>query len=116
MRDAENVARLRLAETALAVERYRLKNENRLPENLENLTPAHLKGVPQDPFDGKPPRYERLGGSYVPSSIGEDGGAFGSQESPGRSRIAYDLRFSVERREDFRGAVRPQRRRILGGV
>jgi hypothetical protein len=45
-----------LADTAIAIERYRRKH-GKLPEKLEELVPEFLPEVPLDPFDGQPLRY-----------------------------------------------------------
>src|SRR5262249_4979768 len=49
-------ATLLSAATAIACERFRLKN-NRWPRELAELTPAFLPAVPTNPFDGKPIGY-----------------------------------------------------------
>lgn len=67
------VSQLQCAETALAVERYRLKYQ-RLPESLEALVPEFIETVYLDPFDGEPLRYQlRDEGGYTIYCIGEDG-------------------------------------------
>ena len=64
---------LQCAETALAIERYRLKYQF-LPASLEDLVPEFIDTVPLDPFDGKPIRYLlRDTGGYTLYIIGEDG-------------------------------------------
>jgi hypothetical protein len=73
VRDADHVARVRVAVAALAVERFRLAHTNALPESLEQLAPACCKAMPADPFDGKPLRYKTHGASYAVYSIGSDG-------------------------------------------
>jgi len=49
IREADGFARIRLATTAIAVERFRLAC-GRLPENLNELVPQFLSAVPADPF------------------------------------------------------------------
>lgn len=64
-----------LAQTALAVARYRLAN-GRLPDDLEGLVPAFLSEVARDFYssDGDNIRYrQRDNGEYVVYSIGRDG-------------------------------------------
>ena len=64
---------LQTTETALAIERYRLKY-NSLPDTLETLVPEFIETVYLDPFDGKPIRYVKLEqGGYMLYTIGEDG-------------------------------------------
>src|SRR6266516_4850605 len=73
LKQAENAARLRVAQTVFAVERYRLANPSRLPASLDDLKPAFLTSVPTDPFDGQPLRYKkRSANSYVVYSVGKD--------------------------------------------
>ncbi|MBI4027834.1 MAG: hypothetical protein HY360_22810 [Verrucomicrobia bacterium] len=81
VRDIGCVAYLRIAETAIAIERYRLAR-GRLPDQLNDLVPANLPAVPVDPFDGKPIRYKPSGKGYVVWSIGNDGKDDGGKEWP----------------------------------
>lgn len=53
-------AQVRLAQTACALERYRL-TEGRYPERLDALVPRWFATLPVDPMDGKPLRYARDG-------------------------------------------------------
>jgi len=97
---AESVGRLRVAQTALAVERYRLAHGNTLPASLNELTPKYLEVVPDDPFDGKPLRYKKLSPKgYVVYSIGrnrqDDGGT--PKPTGGKADGPYDLTFAVRR-------------------
>ncbi len=99
-RFAEDSARLRAAQVALAIERHRLTHQNQLPASLNALVPAYLKSVPVDPFDGEPIRYRRLPKGYVVYSIGSDGADDGGTEKPpGKTTKddGYDLTFTVER-------------------
>jgi hypothetical protein len=90
------------AQTALAVERYRLA-EGRLPESLENLVPAYMEVVPKDPFDGRRLRYFTRESGFVVYSIGDDltdnGGA--ERDSQKRDRrgkpLPWDITFIMER-------------------
>lgn len=77
---AEAVARIRLARTVLAVERYRLKHGGVLPTSLADVSAELSGGVPEDPFDGQPLRYKQLSArGYTVYSVGadrkDDGGA-----------------------------------------
>jgi hypothetical protein len=58
-------------ETALAIERYRLAHQSRLPETLSAL-PAFCAGVPADPYDGHPLRFGKGQAGYVVYSIGRE--------------------------------------------
>ncbi len=94
------IALMRTAETALAVERYRLANKGQLPSDLNALTPEFLSVVPIDPFDGRPLRYSRLAKGYVVYSIGVDGQDNGGKESERASKAGEDgtdITFTVER-------------------
>jgi hypothetical protein len=72
IKDAEHRARARVALTVIAIERFRLENENRLPDGLAALAPKYLAAVPLDPFDGRPLRFRRLSMGYMVYSIGTD--------------------------------------------
>jgi hypothetical protein len=92
-------ARIRDAQTAIAVERYRLAH-GRLPNQLSELSPTFLPAVPADPFDGKPLRYKPLAKGYVVYSVGEDREDNGGTEknSKGLSYVpGTDITFVVER-------------------
>jgi len=52
------VAKLRAAESALAVARFKAAN-GRLPNSLAELVPGFLTSVPLDPFDGKPMKFKK---------------------------------------------------------
>jgi hypothetical protein len=72
-RGAEAVARIRLARTVLAVERYRLKHSGALPTSLAEVSAELSGGIPEDPFDGQPLRYRQLSTSrYAVWSVGTD--------------------------------------------
>ncbi len=97
MIDLRGIARMDCAITALEVERYRLA-EGRLPETLEALVPKFIEGVPIDPFDEQPLRYNRLDKGYTIYSIGEDGEDNGGVPKAKVEKGAkYDLPFTVER-------------------
>ncbi len=70
-RQAGAVARVRLACTAIAIERYRLANHS-LPATLSDLVPDWLRGIPVDPYDGLPLRYKDTGKGYILYSVGEN--------------------------------------------
>jgi len=71
--DADHTARVRVAATALAIERFRLAHGGTLPDSLAELVPTWLDQLPLDPFDGGPLRYKTHGASYVVYSVGSDG-------------------------------------------
>lgn len=94
------VAELRVAQTALAVERYRLANRNQLPESLSQLVPQYLKAIPADPFSWQPLRYKKNAPKgYTVYSVGPD-----EQDDKGLHKPAkiykgfrYDLALTVAR-------------------
>jgi hypothetical protein len=86
------VARLRISQTVLAVERYRRKHGGTLPDTLADVSAELPNGVPKDPFDGQPLRYRKLPtGGFTVWSVGpnriDDGG---SVERPG-NKAPLDL-------------------------
>jgi len=99
VREAATEAAIRLAATALTVERFRA-DRGRLPDNLSELTPQFLDALPPDPFDGAPLRYRRLTNGYVIYSIDADGHDDGGREPPAPKKStdtnSYDITFLVE--------------------
>ncbi len=80
------VARLRICQTVLAVERYRRKQGGTLPHTLADVSAELVNGVPKDPFDGQPLRYRKLPTvGYTVWSVGpnriDDGGSAASPDS-----------------------------------
>lgn len=65
-------ASLALARTAIACERYRLKDD-KLPGSLDDLVPDFLSKPSIDPCDGKPLRYVSDAGGVQLYSVGSDG-------------------------------------------
>jgi hypothetical protein len=100
VRDAATQARIRVAQTALALERFRSRHQ-RLPEALSNLVPDFLSALPLDPFNGGLVRYRSLPAGYVIYSVGEDEKDDGGRETPERKKTSdtntYDITFIVER-------------------
>ena len=100
-RDVEHRGRLRAAQVAMAVERYRLANQGRLPASLSALTPKYLPAVPIDPFDGEPLRFKLLPSGYVVYSIGPDGTDDDGTPPPPSGRTVnkapHDITFTVEK-------------------
>ncbi len=100
--DTRCTAEALAAQTALAIERYRLA-QGHLPESLENLVPACMEVVPKDPFDGRSLRYFTRENGFVVYSIGDDltdnGGA--ERDSQKRDRrgkpLPWDITFIMER-------------------
>jgi hypothetical protein len=100
VKEANGLAQIRSAQTALAVERFRLAH-GKLPEKLDELVPQFLSAVPADPFDGQPLRYHHLEKGYVIYSIGSDGEDNGGRERPANvkstDKTHYDITLAVER-------------------
>ena len=71
-KEAGSLATLRLAQTAIALEKFRFAHTNRFPESLRELTPNYMSAVPEDPFDGRSLRYHKVGKGYVLYSIGQN--------------------------------------------
>jgi hypothetical protein len=98
--DLRNIAQLRTAWVALAIERYRLA-AGKLPDALADLVPAYLDSVPADPFDGNELRYKKLDTGFVVYSIGEDLSDDGGKERrPRRTKEespTWDVTFIVAR-------------------
>jgi hypothetical protein len=65
------VVRLRLVQTALALEQYRLAN-GRMPDSLAGLCPNFLSKVPTDPFGNEEVLYRKQSPGYVIYSVGPD--------------------------------------------
>ena len=100
VRQAESEAHVRLALTAIAIERFRLANK-RLPATLEEAAPKFFAGVPVDPFTGQPLQYKKLPRGYVVYSLDRDGRDDGGKEKPANRKSSdkstCDLTFTVER-------------------
>ena len=64
-------ARLRVADVALAVERYRMEHGG-WPASLSALAPRYLAEIPLDPFDDMPIRYADIRTGRVVYSVGRD--------------------------------------------
>ena len=99
-KEAIGLAQIRMTQTGIAVERFRLANQ-RLPENLNQLVPKFLPAVPEDPCDGQPLRFRLLEKGYLIYSVGKDGQNNGGRARPADAKSSdktpYDLTFTVER-------------------
>ena len=95
----KDAALLRLAQSAIAVERYRLAN-GRLPVALSDCVPVYLDAVPDDPFDGQPIRFRLAERGYLVYSVSidldDDSGMPSEKWRPG-GIVDGDLVFSVTR-------------------
>jgi len=99
LRDANHRAQARTALVAVAVERFRLANDGKLPGQLSDLVPSYLDKIPVDPFDGRPVRYKRTSNGYVVYSVGPDETDDGGIEPPPgpKPKALWDVTFVVER-------------------
>jgi hypothetical protein len=88
--EAHCAALLRMAQTAIALDQYRYAHSDQYPENLETLRPAYLAGVPLDPFNGQPLKYDPQGRGYMLSSAGP-----ASSSKPNSGTVTEHLTFSV---------------------
>ena len=95
------IARLRVTEVALAVERYRLEH-GRLPATLNALVPDYLEAVPEDPLsDPVTPLRLRVsddGDAAVIYSVGTDGRDDGGREmdeAGHREQVGTDTTFDL---------------------
>lgn len=82
-----NEARRSVAQTALAVERFRL-SEGRLPYELLELVPKFLDEVPPDPFTGTSLVYLQIDEGYRVYSVGRN---FLDEDGNGSASGDYDL-------------------------
>jgi len=97
-KSAEATARIRSAQVAVAVERYRLQHANALPGVLTDLVPEFLTAIPADPFDGQPLRFKRLPAKgYVIYSVGKDRKDDDGIEKAPDGKTQLDLAFTVKR-------------------
>ncbi|HTH47786.1 MAG TPA: hypothetical protein VMB21_09770 [Candidatus Limnocylindria bacterium] len=98
-KELRSVASLRCAQTAMAIERWRLQHGGSLPASLAALVPQYLGAVPEDPMDGHPLRFRPLSPGYVVYSIGEDGTDDGGKERvTGSGQTGgWDYTFTVAR-------------------
>ena len=103
---ASSLAWSRTACAALAAERFRLAR-GRWPETLDELVPAYLDAVPEDPFDGKPLRYRRRPDGFTVYSIGENGRDDGGDETRVGASMK-DIPFTVEKAGAGPAGFRPQ--------
>lgn len=65
---ARSEAILSTAETAMAVQRYRLAHQGRLPADLDALVPTLLNVIPTGPTDGQPLQFKKLADGFVIST------------------------------------------------
>jgi len=98
LKDADHTAQLRVARTALALERFRLAHNGMLPARFDELVPAYLPDPVSDPVDGQPLRFKALARGYVVWSVGSDGKDDGGRErNPKNASTSCDITFIVER-------------------
>jgi hypothetical protein len=83
-KEVKSLANLRLAKTAVALERFHGTHQNIYPDSLAELAPEFLPQIPKDPYDGQPLRYHKTTTGYQLYSVGpnlrDDGGQRGKQD------------------------------------
>ncbi len=89
---AIDAAEIGSARLAVAIERFRRANGDRLPARLDEVTPAFLDKIPFDPFSGKPMLYRVEDGGYVVYSVGPDRKDDGGVTSRAKNAGFMDLR------------------------
>ncbi len=104
-KDLGVIATMEATRTALAVEQYRLKHNDQVPANLEDLVPDFLESIPEDPFSGSPVKYRKRERGFVIYSVGadlKDNQGLSRTEAqklktglPGNDR-EYDVGFSIK--------------------
>jgi hypothetical protein len=87
-REAAALARLRLAQTAVALERFRAAS-NKYPDALSELAPKTLSAIPNDPFDGQPLHYRKGAEGYLLYSIGPDLKDDSGARKPGSDDLSF---------------------------
>jgi hypothetical protein len=87
----QNETQRRLTVTAIAIERYTLRNGHP-PPDLDALVPQFLSTVPIDLMSAKPLRYKlNPNDSFVLYSVGEDGRDDGGDPNPASATNKFDL-------------------------
>lgn len=90
----------RCSETAICIERYRLKHEGMLPADLSDVPTEYLPAIPSDPFNGQPLRYKKLSTGFVVYSVGpnrEDDDGYIAPLKNNSVPNGSDIGFRVER-------------------
>jgi hypothetical protein len=93
--DTRNIALLRAARTAIAIERFRLAHQGRMPDELKNLVPDFLSSIAQDPFTGAPLHYVPEASKYTVYSVNSDLRDDGGLEVEPNVSGPSDLIFSI---------------------
>ena len=62
-------ARQEMGDVAMALFQYKI-DHNEYPQKLDDLTPAYIKRIPKDPFNGKNLFYKKSGEHFMLSSVG----------------------------------------------
>ena len=99
---ARGIARTRLADIALAAQRYRLAR-GRLPATLDDLVSEFLTAIPLDPFTGKPLRYVPTDDGFVVYSVDADRKDDGGPLEDSRTEepdLGYRVKYSTAEGED----------------
>ncbi len=90
-------AHCRLAHVAVAVEEY-WNHHGKLPNQMNDMVPAYLEKIPDDPFSASGVLYRRTAEGYRIYSVDEDGLNDGGKDYTERKKpLTSDLVFKVER-------------------
>jgi len=94
---------LAAARLVVAIRRYELAHDGKMPENLQALVPAYLAAVPDDPFDGKPFRYspEKKIVYSVGKNLIDDGGSV-ERVKPSGHYDPKDLVYALDKETDVK--------------
>jgi hypothetical protein len=88
-----NMARTRLTDLALAATNYRAQH-GLYPTTAEDLIPAFISAIPEDPFDSRPLRMRVAGDGLLLYSVADDGRDDGGAERDYRTRTG-DITFCL---------------------
>ena len=110
--DLRTKTALRIAYTALALERFNLA-KGRWPDKLDELVPQYLSAVPLDPFDGAPLRLASKGSAIIVYSVSQDkvdhGGVLLSNPTSPGSDLGFVLQDPAQRRQPGKPFQFPER-------
>ena len=82
IRDAMRLVHVRSAQAAIAIERFRRDHDGEVPRTLQELVPAYLPAVPDDPFTGNQLRFVVADDRFAVYSPGPDDKDNGGQVGP----------------------------------
>jgi hypothetical protein len=96
-KDIKVLTQLRVLEAALAIERYRLKNQ-KMPEDLKELVPQFVAVAPKDPYTGNMLRFKKMEIGYMVWSVGPNGNdEAGRSDAPQVEKEIDDIVIRIQR-------------------